>query len=309
MKYLILKITNKCNLNCIYCYNADKNEIKDMDFKTAKNSIDYILSDDADKLKIQFTGGEPLLNFDLIEKVIKYCNKNYNDKNISYAVQTNGTLLNNELIEKIKDLHLKIGISIDGIEVNDILRPYRNETNGSSTLDTLRGIYLLNSHNIPFGITTVITNKNLPFIKEFVEYLIALGVKSISFDLLKPKKKEHLKLMPNEEEFNKILKELNNYPIYIKNLQRRPNNIYCFLNTGDLLFVNELGDVYPCPTLEGHFYMGNILGKNLRFLLLEDSLRNDKGNINIFKVKCNKCFAREYLISIRCIKRHPNYTK
>ena len=81
MKYLILKITNKCNLNCIYCYNADKNEIKDMDFKTAKNSIDYILSDDADKLKIQFTGGEPLLNFDLIEKVIKYCNKNYNDKN------------------------------------------------------------------------------------------------------------------------------------------------------------------------------------------------------------------------------------
>ena len=297
MKYLILKITNKCNLNCIYCYNLTKTEIKDMDFKTAKNSIDYILSDDADKLKIQFTGGEPLLNFDLIEKVIKYCNKKYDYINISYAVQTNGTLLNNELIEKIKDLHLKIGISIDGIEVNDILRPYRNENNGSSTLDTLRGIYLLNSHNIPFGITTVITNKNLPFIKEFVEYLIALGVKSISFDLLKPKKKEHLKLMPNEEEFNKILKELNNYPIYIKNLQRRPNNIYCFLNTGDLLFVNELGDVYPCPTLEGHFYMGNILGKNLRFLLLEDSLRNDKGNINIFKVKCNKCFAREYLIN------------
>ena len=74
----------------------------------------------------------------------------------------------------------------------------------------------------------MITNKNLPFIKEFVEYLIALGVKSISFDLLKVKKKEHLKLMPNEEEFNKILKDLNNYPIYIKNLQRRQNNIYCF---------------------------------------------------------------------------------
>jgi len=280
MKYLILKITNKCNLNCIYCYNADKNEIKDMDFKTAKNSIDYILSDDTDKLKIQFTGGEPLLNFDLIEKVIKYCNKEYDYINVSYAVQTNGTLLNNELIEKIKDLHLKIGISIDGIEVNDILRPY--EDGNSSTLDTLRGIYLLNSYNIPFGITTVITNKNLPFIKEFVEYLIALGVKSISFDLLKPKKKEHLKIMPNEEEFNKILKDLNNYPIYIKNLQRRQNNIYCFLNTGDLLFVNELGDIYPCPTLEGNFYMGNI---------------NDKENINIFKVKCNKCFAREYLIN------------
>lgn len=285
MKYLILKITNRCNLNCIYCYTSSKNEIKDMDFKTAKNSIDYILSDDADKLKIQFTGGEPLLNFDLIEKVIKYCNKNYNDKNISYAVQTNGTLLNNKLIEKIKELHLKVGISIDGIEVNDILRPYKNKNKSSSTLDTLRGIYLLNEHKIPFGITTVITNKNLPFIKEFVEYLVSLGVKSISFDLLKIKRKEHLKLMPNEEDFNKILKELNNYPIYIKNLQRRPNNIYCFLNTGDLLFVNEVGDIYPCPTLEGYFYMGNINNENI------------KESINIFKVKCNKCFAREYLFN------------
>ncbi len=305
MKYLILKITNRCNLNCIYCYNhntykSDELE-KDMDFETAKNSIDYILSDDAfnsnnDKLKIQFTGGEPLLNFDLIEKVIKYCNKNYNDKNISYAVQTNGTLLNNESIEKIKKLDLKIGVSIDGLEINDILRPYKNKNKNksknkknksSSTLDTLKGIYLLNSHNVPFGITTVITNKNLPFIKEFVEYLIALGVKSISFDLLKVKKKEHLKLMPNEEEFNKILKELNNYPIYIKNLQRRTNNIYCFLNTGDLLFVNELGDIYPCPTLEGYFYMGNI-----------NKIKLNKENINIFKVKCNKCFAREYLKKI-----------
>ncbi len=294
MKYLILKITNRCNLNCIYCYNQTEglrynrrflfnssNEIKDMDFKTVKNSINYILLN-TDKLKIQFTGGEPLLNFDLIEKVIKYCNKYHNDKNISYAVQTNGTLLNNKLIEKIKELHLKVGISIDGIEVNDILRPYKNGNN-SSTVDTLRGIYLLNEHKIPFGITTVITNKNLPFIKEFVEYLIALGVKSISFDLLKPKRKEHLKLMPNEEDFNKILKELNNYPIYIKNLQKRPNNIYCFLNTGDLLFVNEVGDIYPCPTLEGYFYMGNINNENI------------KESINIFKVKCNKCFAREYL--------------
>ena len=289
MKYLILKITNKCNLNCIYCYNYKENyenknnkNNKDMDFKTAKNSIDNILTDGGELLKIQFTGGEPLLNFNLIEKIINYCNKNYKNKNIniSYAVQTNGTLLNEELIKKIKELNLKIGISIDGIDINDILRPYKNGR--SSTLDTLKGIYLLKNNNIPFGITTVITNKNLSYVDEFIQYLIALGVKSVSFDLLKPKQKEHLNLMPNEEEFNKILKELKNYPIYIKNLQKRPKDKYCFLNTGDLLFVNEFGDIYPCPTLEGYFYMGNINDINK--------------NIKNFKINHNKCFAREYLI-------------
>ncbi|WP_292460972.1 radical SAM protein [Methanothermococcus sp.] len=303
MKYLILKITNRCNLNCIYCYannndnnsNIDDNNNsnnnndrdnsckKDMDFKTAKNAIDYILKTDHN-LKIQFTGGEPLLNFKLIEDIVNYCNKAHTNKNISYAVQTNGTLLNEEIIEKIKKLNINIGVSIDTADIKDnTLRPYKNGS--SSTLDTIRGIYLLKNNKVPFGITTVVTNKNLPHIKDFVEYLMALGIKSISFDLLKPKKKEHLKLMPNENEFNKILKDLNNYPIYIKNLQKRPKDKYCYLNSGDLLFVNEVGDIYPCPTLEGYFYMGNI------------NNTNNKEKLTLFKIKCDYCFAKRFLVN------------
>ncbi|XRP96544.1 radical SAM protein [Methanocaldococcus sp. 16A] len=283
MKYLILKITNRCNLNCIYCYASNKNN-KDMDFETAKNAVDYILKID-DKLKIQFTGGEPLLNFDLIERIISYCTETYSNKYISYAIQTNGTLLSEKIIKKIKDLEIKIGISIDGLEVNDILRPYKNKK--PSTIDTLKGIYLLKEHNIPFGVTIVVTNKNLPYIKEFIEYLMALGIKSVSFDLLKPKKKEHLKLMPNEDEYNRTLDELKDYPIYIKNIRRdeklKEGKKYCFLNSGDLLFVNEFGDIYPCPTLEGSFYMGNIN-------------KIDKENLKLFKVDCNYCFARKFLM-------------
>ncbi|EHP87053.1 radical SAM protein [Methanotorris formicicus] len=281
MKYPILKVTNRCNLNCLYCYAFNKNN-KDMDFETAKNAVDYILKID-DKLKIQFTGGEPLLNFDLIERIIDYCNENYSDKYISYAIQTNGTLLNEKIVKKINKLGIKIGISIDGLEVNNTLRPYKNKK--PSTIDTLRGIYLLKEYNVPFGVTIVVTNKNLPCIKEFVEYLIALGIRSISFNLLKPKKKEHLKLMPNEDEFNKILDELRDYPIYIKNIRREEklNKKYCFLNNGDLLFVNEFGNIYPCPTLEGYFYMGNIN-------------KIDKENLKLFKVDCNDCFARKFLI-------------
>ena len=246
-----------------------------MDFKTAKNAIDYLLSLD-NQLKIQFTGGEPLLNFKLIEKIVDYCNSNYN--NIQYAIQTNATLIDEKIAERIKELNIKVGVSIDGLEINDILRPYKNGK--SSTLDTLKGMYLLKAYNIPFGVTTVVTNKNLPYLEEFVNYLIAFGVKSISFDVLKPKKKEHLTLMPNIDEFNKILERLKANPIYIKNLQKRPKGRYCYLNSGDLLFVNEFGDVYPCPTLEGLIYLGNI----------------NNSNIKLMEVKSNSCYAREFLV-------------
>ena len=280
MKFLILKITNNCNLRCIYCYRENNKDKKEMEFKTAKNAIDFILRMD-DNVKIQFTGGEPLLNFTLIERVVDYCRDRYPDKNISYAIQTNGTLLKEEILERIKELDIKVGVSLDTIDPTDTtLRPYRDGR--PSTLDALRGIYLLRKHKIPFGVTTVVTNKNLPHLMDLLYYLISIGVRSISFDLLKPKKKEHLSLMPEEEKFRKILEEAKNLPIYIKNLRRR-KDIYCYLNTGDLLFVNEVGDIYPCPTLEGYLYRGNI---------------NSGEDIKLFKVKCSYCFARRYLMKV-----------
>ena len=83
MRYLILKITDRFNLNCVYCYNLSKfsRTFIDMDFKTAKNAIDYSLKrvQHSIGLKIQFTGGEPLLNFRLIEKIIEHYDKCYNN--------------------------------------------------------------------------------------------------------------------------------------------------------------------------------------------------------------------------------------
>jgi len=280
MKFLILKITNNCNLRCIYCYREGNNK-KEMEFKTAKNAIDYILKRD-NRLKIQFTGGEPLLNFKLIERVVDYCRDEYPDKNISYAIQTNGTLLKEEIIEKIKELDIKVGVSLDTIDPNDTtLRPYRDGK--PSTLDTLRGIYLLREKGVPFGITTVVTSKNLPHLKDLVYYLASIGVRSISFDLLKPKREEHLTLLPDEEEFRRVLEEIRDLPIYVKNLRRNSKDKYCYLNSGDLLFVNEVGDIYPCPTLEGYFHRGNI---------------NRGEDIKLFKVRCRECFARVYLLKV-----------
>ncbi|MCD5424849.1 MAG: hypothetical protein LRZ92_00130 [Methanosarcinaceae archaeon] len=103
--------------------------------------------------------------------------------------------------------------------------------------------------------------------------------------MIKPKREQDFKLLPDECVFEDILDKLEDYPVSIKNIRRRKvnksNSEYCFLNTGDLFFVNEMGDVYPCPTHEGRFYMGNI---NLDIMVP-------------FKVNSGICFARKVLFA------------
>ncbi|MCS3922740.1 uncharacterized protein M2325_001450 [Methanococcus voltae PS] len=318
MKYLILKVTKNCNLRCKYCYANLSNEDSEsfeidnldntdnMNFETAKKAIDYLLTIDKD-LKIQFTGGEPLLNFELLKKVVNYCNSEYNSTNknckynINFAIQTNGTIINSEIIKFIKTNKIGLGISLD--DLNNEFRIYAN--NKPCKIDILKNMAIFKANNVHFGVTSVITSNNLDeaIIEELIIYLISMGVHSISFDFLKLKNKDKFKdndvFEPDYNDFIKLIDKLGskNYPISIKNLNRKKkaklNNSansfenYCYLNSGDLLYINECGDIYSCPTLEGikNMYIGNI--NNIKDL-------NSK-NFKLPKFKSKGCFARNYL--------------
>ncbi|MCS3901187.1 radical SAM protein [Methanococcus voltae] len=327
MKYLILKLTNNCNLRCKYCYANLSSDLdgdisnRNMDFETAKKAIDYLLSID-NNLKIQFTGGEPLLNFELLKKIVEYCNnlnlqiKNENKRenkrenkinkinklnklnnkkyNIKFAIQTNGTIINSEIIEFIKKFKIGLGISLD--DLNNEFRVYANEK--PCKIDVLKNMTLLKQNGVHFGITSVITSKNMceTILEELIIYLLSLEVHSISFDFLKLKNKDEFDnngiFEPEYEDFIKLINKLGakKYPISIKNLNRKNNNgnsnKYCYLNSGDLLYVNEVGNIYACPTLEGidNMYFGTVNDLNNNFKLPKF---NSKG-----------CFARYYLKNI-----------
>lgn len=130
---LILKTTDECNLRCKYCVYSDhypytssysKNR---MNYDTAKRAIDYYMSliiqqsefISGKKPFIAFYGGEPLLNFDLIEKIINYVNLNYSDIDVNYTITTNGLPLKDHRISKfLKDNNVIVCVSIDGYEEN-----------------------------------------------------------------------------------------------------------------------------------------------------------------------------------------------
>jgi uncharacterized protein len=118
-----LFVAQSCNMACIYCY-SDKNGSNArkqlMTFEQAKRAIDDLVkrSEDRKILRIMFTGGEPLLNFDLIKRVVTYTKEleTSTEKKFQYQIITNGTLLNEEIEDFLVEHEMKTVISLDGDE-------------------------------------------------------------------------------------------------------------------------------------------------------------------------------------------------
>lgn len=110
---LTLFLTKRCNLNCDYCYVEKKNE--DMSEETAFTAIGHYFSSlRGKKAQIHFFGGEPLLNFALMKKIISHVEKNYPAFEVRYLLTTNGTLLDPGKINFFKEKEVCIIISLDG---------------------------------------------------------------------------------------------------------------------------------------------------------------------------------------------------
>ncbi|MBW2977575.1 radical SAM protein [Candidatus Woesearchaeota archaeon] len=107
---LVLILTYKCNLGCSYCPTIKANRI--MKWGVAKRSLDLFSKLNSSDLEIKFFGGEPLLEFELIKKIVKY-NKSFN-KNFKYELTTNGILLDKRKIDFLKKNNFELRVSIDG---------------------------------------------------------------------------------------------------------------------------------------------------------------------------------------------------
>lgn len=111
-----LFITNSCNLNCTYCYVAEKSN-DFMTFEVAKSAIDTgikrIKNPAKESLNISFSGGEPLLHAELIQEVVEYCRKISSPAN--YQITTNGLLMNEKIIGFLETNKFKLRVSLDGL--------------------------------------------------------------------------------------------------------------------------------------------------------------------------------------------------
>lgn len=119
--YLTLQVTQQCNLRCEYCaysgmYENRVHTNKKMDFEMAKKAIDFFIehSRESKDIIVGFYGGEPLLMFPLIKQCVEYIESIVEGKKISYAMTTNGTLLNDEVADFLAEHEVILSISLDG---------------------------------------------------------------------------------------------------------------------------------------------------------------------------------------------------
>ena len=275
IKMLALSLTGECNFVCKYCYASEHDRSK-MTIDTAIKAL-KLTTGMKDKFVLQFTGGEPLLNYECLKQVVEYVVRE--KLPAVMQLQTNGSLLNDENANFLYRNKVAIGVSLDGKpQVNDKLR-LRADGNGA-TNDILRGIEVLKRNNIATGITCVVTADNVGELDGLVEFAYFLGnVRRIGFDLLRGQGRGIGLKAPTTADLALAMKKVHDKSLLMERLTglkipiaqvERVNKLaqnqglcfgHCYAMNGEAAFVDPTGEIYACSSLVGDkkFYMGNVI--------------------------------------------------
>lgn len=136
---VLLQVTQNCNLRCKYCiysgtYINRVHSNKRMNFNTAKKAVDYLIqhSKQTNEINISFYGGEPLLEFELIKKVVEYAKDVAQGKYITFNLTTNGTMFTPEIVKYFVENNIMAMVSLDGNEeIHDKSRVFAASGKGS----------------------------------------------------------------------------------------------------------------------------------------------------------------------------------
>lgn len=274
LKMLILGLTGQCNFACSYCYACEHPQ-KPMAFDTAAKAID-MAAGSGRPFVLQFSGGEPLLAFDCLQKIVGYVR--HKRVPAIMQVQTNASLIDRDMAGYLRDARVGVGISLDGRpDQNDALRRLPSGE-GSSRL-ILRGAAALAAAGVQIGITCVVTDSNVRHLSGIVEMAYYLGnVKKIGFDLLRAQGRgaevkaanalvlaEALRQVMTtarrlEQQTGKQL--LFSHTERVEGLAKSSLTgfAHCHAMNGEAAYVDANGDVYACASLAGfaEFRLGNV---------------------------------------------------
>lgn len=312
---MVLSLTGKCNFACKYCY-ASGHDQSDMNVAVALQAVEMAAAS-GENFVIQFSGGEPLLNFECLKTVVDYVHAKKIPARLQ--LQTNAALLTDMSAKYLYRNKVAIGVSLDGRPaVNDKLRLTGSGEGASDKI--ISGINVLRRNKIACGITCVVTSENVDELAGIVELAYFLGnVRRIGFDLLRgqgrgaqlhPPDAEKTRLaMERVHEHNNMLSRFAGYKIALSQHERvralLGNTGYefghCYAMNGEAAFVDAGGDIYACSSLMGdpEFYTGNV-EKGLQADLVQKIQQRIRSSMNFckecadFKLCGGGCFARWY---------------
>ncbi len=273
IQHLRLNVTEACNLDCTYCYEKETNiftKRRTMRWQVAQRSIDEFFRligiHKHKKISIRFFGGEPLLNWPIVERSMNYiAAMDLPDVKISFIINTNGTLFNDDIARTIHEHKVHISLSVDG--VGDHHDKFRKFKSGQGTFNIIdKNIDLLIKNKCNFGCAVVLSDQNYPHLKELVNYIMQKKEQtgydfSVNFSPLCRTERKNLDTIEPEKKIEYLIDAikyarenqihsfggLTHFPI--NKILYGVGGVYCG-GMGMELSVNPNGEVYPCSGLD-----------------------------------------------------------
>ncbi|MBQ9563550.1 MAG: thioether cross-link-forming SCIFF peptide maturase [Lachnospiraceae bacterium] len=315
IKAMCLHVAHDCNLACKYCF-AEEGEYKGrraiMSYEVGKAAFDFLVAHSGNRrnLEVDFFGGEPLMNWEVVKKLVAYGREleKTHDKKFRFTVTTNGVLLDQEKMVFINAEMHNVVLSLDGRrEVNDRMRPFRGGQ-GSYDFITPKHLAMAKSRGgKSYYVRGTFTRYNLDFCEDILHFA-DLGFDEISIEPVVAPETEDYALRPEDlpkifEQYDKLAAEM---------VRRKKEEGKCFtffhfmidLSGGPCVYkraagcgsgteyvaVTPWGDIYPCHQFVGEeeWLLGNVFDGIKR----DDIVQKFK-SINVYtKEECQDCFAK-----------------
>ena len=189
LKAMCLHVTHDCNLRCKYCFAEQGlygGTPKIMSWEVAKASIDFLIEKSVGRhnLELDFFGGEPLMNWDVVKKTVAYARglEKEHGKLFRFTMTTNGVLLNDEITEFLNKEMNNVVLSLDGRKnINDAMRP---NAGGKGSYDTIIPKYqqfVEKRGDKDYYVRGTFTKDNLDFSQD-VLHMAELGFDQVSVE-------------------------------------------------------------------------------------------------------------------------------
>ena len=315
IKSMCLNVSHLCNLRCEYCF-ADggtyNGAAENMSFDVALKAIDMIVSKSANRhnLEVDFFGGEPLLNFDVVKKTVEYARsiEKAHNKNFRFTITTNAMLLNDEIIDFFNKEMYNVVVSIDGRRsVHDCVR---KTASGKGSFDTAikNALRFKQLRKGQYYIRGTYTALNKDFSKD-VLFLNDLGFDQLSIEpVVLP---ENHRLAIKKEDIEQLKAEYDklaeayverrkgekwfNFFHFMLDIYNGPCESKRLVGCGagnDYVAVAPNGNIYPCHQFDGEkdYVIGNVLDGTFNTEIPKFFAENNL----LKKDKCRNCWAKYY---------------
>ena len=324
VKAICLHVAHDCNLRCKYCFAGTGTFGGGrmlMDLETGKKGIDFVLalSGHRSHCEVDFFGGEPLLNFEVVKALVEYGRKTAAalDKTIKFTLTTNAVLLNEEIQNYLEQEEISVVLSLDGRpEIHDRMRPYAGGR-GSYTkvIPLIKQFITKRPESSPYAIGTyyyvrgTYTHFNLDFDRD-VLHMADLGITQISMEPVVAGPADAYAFQDGDLEKIRAAYDRLGEALLIRRAQDRDFNFFHFnvaLDQGPCLIkrlsgcgagheyvaISPEGDLYPCHQFVGQeaYKLGSLYDEHPH--QLKGEVVKNFRSANVYaKSTCRECWAR-----------------